>query len=283
MPRVPALQKQFPEAEADSFDEFNTHTRGTEFYGPTGAISFLQRLRYKAGSYRARNDNNPRPGPSTQGRQPNDSIVNYLHSPDDAESTSVAGDTGGQATATAPVSLDAARNASIQGDVPTPQTLQAERMISGYPNLSDWDLERECTRLYFQNLHLVHPVVDAAKFFSRCDTEVWNRNLRSEIRSSTERRSFLGLFNAIVALGAITAGDDALFMRDYVSERRQPVATPGSSMSRTSLAYPPLKLARTYFEKAKANIGDIFETCSVESSQTLFLMVSQYRRTLHDG
>lgn len=82
---------------------------------------------------------------------------------------------------------------------------------------------------------------------------------------------FLALFNAVLAIGAINAGEDALFMRDTTTVRQAEQYAGGSSTRAPT--YPPLKLAKLFFERAKTNLGDVFEACSLESTQTLLLMV----------
>jgi hypothetical protein len=132
--------------------------------------------------------------------------------------------------------------------------------------LSNSDIEKECVRLYFSNLHLVHPILDQAKFVARCEAEIWDPESQSKAASSI----FLALFNAVVAIGAINAGDDAVFMRDIATVRQ---AERFAGPDNRAPTYPPLKLAKLFFERAKMNLGDVFETCSLESTQTFLLMV----------
>ncbi|KAF2427355.1 hypothetical protein EJ08DRAFT_354842 [Tothia fuscella] len=135
--------------------------------------------------------------------------------------------------------------------------------------LSNADVEKECVRLYFQNLHLIHPILDQTDFIAQCETEIWARDLTVEGHRSAPTSKFLALFNAVLAIGAINAGDDAVFMRDMATIR-QMERFAGSDQR--APAYPPLKLAKLFFERAKYNLGDVTEACSLENTQTLLLM-----------
>jgi hypothetical protein len=116
-------------------------------------------------------------------------------------------------------------------------------------------------------LHIVHPFLDQTKFIERCETEIWSQNPIQESAQTV----FLALFNAVLAVGAINAGEDASFMRDTTSVRQAERYAGGPD--RKAPTYPPLKLAKLFFERAKTNLGDVFEACSLESTQTLLLMV----------
>lgn len=104
----------------------------------------------------------------------------------------------------------------------------------------------------------------------RCENEIWDIP-ESPARSECSHSVFLALFNAVLAIGAINAGEDALFMRDTTTVRQAERYAGGSSDRAPT--YPPLKLAKLFFERAKSNLGDVFEACSLESTQTLLLMV----------
>lgn len=124
-------------------------------------------------------------------------------------------------------------------------------------------------RLYFQNLHYVHPIIDQADFISRCRSEIWESTLPPKTLTTRSYTVFLALFNAVLALGAITAGEDSLFARLSAPERSsEGVRFP----NRDSPVYQPLRIAKTFFERAKTCLGDVFESSSFESTQTLFLM-----------
>jgi hypothetical protein len=134
------------------------------------------------------------------------------------------------------------------------------------------EVEKECVHLFFTNLHLIYYFIDKDAFLDKCDREIWRTKSTIPNVTVTERRknsNFLALFNAVVAVGAITAGDDTVVAQsreklqgylDHRSKSQNPI-------------YLPLEVAKVYFSKAKSLLGDLFEVCSLESTQTLFLMV----------
>jgi hypothetical protein len=138
------------------------------------------------------------------------------------------------------------------------------------------EAEKECIQLYFANLHLIYYILDKASFIARCEDEIWSGEQQSSESRTCRNSKFPALYNAVVAVGAITAGDDTVvaqcrdkvqgFMEDHSSKLNR------SSVKRKPI-YPPLELAQVYFAKAKALLGDLFEASSLESTQTLILMV----------
>ncbi|OCL09446.1 hypothetical protein AOQ84DRAFT_404582 [Glonium stellatum] len=76
------ISNTLSEAEADGFGELNTHTQGTEFYGPTGIFSFLLRLRARARSQNGQSIDRISSGLSNGRKSQDLSIVNLLHSSD---------------------------------------------------------------------------------------------------------------------------------------------------------------------------------------------------------
>ncbi len=142
------------------------------------------------------------------------------------------------------------------------------------PNI---EIEKECIELYFANLHLIYCILDKASFISRCENEVWS--CEPQVFGPISRRNsskFPALYYAVVAVGAITAGDDSVLaqslgkVRGFLDDRfKQLSQSPGHKKP----IYPPLELAQLYFTKAKVLLGDFLEVCSLESTQTLLLMV----------
>lgn len=258
----------------------NRHTQGTEFYGPTGIYSFLKRLRS-----RARTQGTTKAAGKPDVRNTRDardlSIVNLLHSSDfpvSYPSSSKTEDVDHNGSAV----ISKANPNNLPSPSPTYPPLKRSSIseasgsagltpTSGpFALLSNSDIEKECVRLYFQNLHLVHPILDQTSFVMRCENEIWDIP-ESPARSECSHSVFLALFNAVLAIGAINAGEDALFMRDTTTVRQAERYAGGSSDRAPT--YPPLKLAKLFFERAKSNLGDVFEACSLESTQTLLLMV----------
>ncbi len=58
---------------------------------------------------------------------------------------------------------------------------------------------------YFQNLHYIHPIIDRAEFLSRCE-DLWFE------RSAKQPQSFVALYFAVMALGALTREWDAALL-----------------------------------------------------------------------
>ena len=147
---------------------------------------------------------------------------------------------------------------------------------------------KECINLYFANLHLIYYFLDKSSFLDRCQREIWSKGINSTPLSKTSPSDskFPALYNAVVAVGALTAGDEALIAQSqekihvYMKHRFKRK----TSSSRSKQTYLPLELGKTYFSRAKALLGDIFESSCLESQQTLFLMsiFSQYALKPHN-
>jgi hypothetical protein len=135
--------------------------------------------------------------------------------------------------------------------------------------------ERELVRSYLHNLHYLHPMLDGTEFVLQCEAEVWS--LGANAKKSAQRRHFMALFNIVVAVGALVAG------REVAEEFSQEIVAIEQSKHQTLVSPQQISLrtlSRSYFQEARASLGDVFEVCSLESAQTLLLMVST---TLHLG
>lgn len=129
--------------------------------------------------------------------------------------------------------------------------------------------ERELVRSYLHNLHYLHPMLDGIEFVVQCEAEIWSRDVNT--KTSAQRRHFVALFNIVVAVGALVAGREVAeeFSEEIIAieqSKHQPSVSPQQISLRT--------LSRSYFQEARAFLGDVFEVCSLESAQTLLLMVS---------
>lgn len=265
----PHLSSANVEPDTDSLGGLNFHTQGHEFYGPMGAFSFLSRLRSKALS-EAGTYSSTAPTQRRNSRNLEDmSIVNLLHSSDypvAAESNRRASQPAATRAQVPELSAGPDRQ-----DVPT----------SALTNVGDWyralpkapEVERECVRLYFHNLHNIHPILDTTTFLTRCEKNVWGPLLRGKVPLSTrhESRAFLALYYAVLAIGSITAGEQSSLVWQQTVDFLN-AAEGFCGMKSNSSTYPPLRLARLFFEKSKSQLGDTFDSCSFESAQALFLM-----------
>jgi hypothetical protein len=129
--------------------------------------------------------------------------------------------------------------------------------------------ERELVRSYLHNLHYLHPMLDGTEFMLQCEAEVWSWNVNA--KKSAQRRHFMALFNIVVAVGALVAG------REVAEEFSQEIVAIEQSKHQASVSPQQISLrtlSRSYFQEARAALGDVFEVCSLESAQTLLLMVS---------
>lgn len=255
--------EQSTSSTAGGFGDVNQHTGGSEFYGPNGTFYFLSRLR----SYAQSGPQSWHLQNTAVGVGDSSSVVNLLHSSD----------------YTPPDTQDANLHGS---DTRSPARPDIESSSANTSNtrveesLSDMEIEiqRECVRLYFDNLHCIHPILDHASFLTRCDKEMWLRNKgqRGSTPTSNQgqqrRQKFLALFNIVLAIGATTAGDTSLLTWDHTTKFLERTGS-DHVFSSPPPSYPPIRVARLYFERARTLLGDVFESSSLETTQALFLMV----------
>lgn len=147
------------------------------------------------------------------------------------------------------------------------------------PPTSDLQLEVECIQLYFSNLHLIYSFLDQKRFWERCQKEIWEpRRNPTNLAAGVRRSRFPSLYSAVLAIGALTAGDSALIVQDVERVQTFLAAQIPCSVRRTkqkNFVRPSFELAHFFYACSKALLGDIFESSSVEISQTLLLMVSR--------
>lgn len=145
-----------------------------------------------------------------------------------------------------------------------------EKPLSGTPvRMAKRRLEREYVRLFMSNLHYLHPMLDPIAFVARCEEEIWS--VHTPLEKKKDLRHFFALYNIVVAVGALVAG--SFITQDFGQDIN--LCMEQSAQSQTS--NPPISsqaLSKDYFRKSRALLGDIFEVCSLESAQTLLLMVS---------
>lgn len=136
-------------------------------------------------------------------------------------------------------------------------------------NASRRRLERELVRSYLHNLHYLHPMIDSTEFVARCEAEVWLPGARA--KKPSQRRHFSALFNIVVAVGALVAGQQLPeeFSQELIALEQSKQR--GSNFSQQDALRA---LSRSYFLEARTSLGDVFEVCSLESAQTLLLMVN---------
>lgn len=131
-------------------------------------------------------------------------------------------------------------------------------------------LEREYVHIFLNNLHYLHPTIDPITFIQRCDKVIWSVNSPT-ISQQKQYRHFTALYYIVVAVGALIASasttktfqNDIKTCMDHLSPSTVSSSLPTSSQT----------LSRLYFQKSRKCLGDVFEVCSLESAQTLLLMV----------
>lgn len=110
-------------SESDVLNEVNEHTKGQEFYGPSGILSFLSTLRAKARcagvAPAASSIGSSKHAAGNGRRDPRFSMVSYMH------------------------------------DDSSPATAPTRKPLP----VADVGVEKEWVRLFFQNLHYIHPVL----------------------------------------------------------------------------------------------------------------------------
>ena len=129
-------------------------------------------------------------------------------------------------------------------------------------------LEIEYVNFYFQNLHCISPFLSPDLFKARCESEIWSASALKRLRRN--QMHFLALYNAVLAVGSLTAPIDALY------RSRAELDTPWEEINRDGprkAAPTSIRLSKLYFQRARKLLGDVFEICSLEGAQTLLLLV----------
>lgn len=135
-------------------------------------------------------------------------------------------------------------------------------------------------------MHLISPLLDQSSFLAKCKAKKWQRPPASssepdgsssapkgrDIKHGGYDDRFEAVYYAVAALGAIVAPEDCLLSAGIGL----------ASGSDEGPSHPPLTWAKIFFRKARANLGDVIQVCSLESTQALFLLVSsRYVLCLH--
>lgn len=128
------------------------------------------------------------------------------------------------------------------------------------------EIEKIFISSYFSNKHYIHPMLCKYTFMRRCEHEAFNLPQRPAFfRGSL---NFAGLYFAVVALGAINASPNETSLLDHYC-----TYSPDPRKAGTAGGCSSLDFANFYFGIAKQALGDVFESCSLESAQALMLLV----------
>jgi hypothetical protein len=127
-------------------------------------------------------------------------------------------------------------------------------------------MEKEYLRVFFTNLHYIHPFLSYGPFTARCETTIWDRWPLTRI--PRQEKHFLALYNVVLAVGSLIGSHDT-----FSAFKKQWEADKKSVCSDVSSAASTIQLSKIFFGRSKRLLGDCFEVCSLESAQTLVLMV----------
>ena len=150
-----------------------------------------------------------------------------------------------------------------------PRSIRPEHVADASIQASKKRLEKVYINEFFHNLHYLHPMLDPFQFEERCERDIWGRHTTIERHKGS--RHFSALYNIVVAVGALIAGRDVLEdLGPDIQTCIMELVESGVSERRISSQI----ISRTYFRKSKDALGDTSAVCSLESAQTLLLMVS---------
>ena len=115
----------------------------------------------------------------------------------------------------------------------------------------------------------IHPFFSQTQFETRCETTIWSRWPLTDIARGDLH--FVALYNVILAVGSLIGSQDT-----FMGHKKQLDHDLGASHSDMSTATSSIQLSRIFLDRSKRLLGDCFEICSLESAQTLMLMVSHH-------
>ncbi|KKK17713.1 hypothetical protein ARAM_006333 [Aspergillus rambellii] len=270
----------------------NLHTKGTEFYGTSSNFAFLENLyarAYSPGMARLPNapengasslttakypiqdltlDQNiqatPNPPTETQAERSKSatnktqlSIVNLLYNPNY------------RSHSPPQISGKADEGQIRSGPQNSPRNFADENnltsVIGKLSNEAQVEIEKIFVNSYFSNKHYIHPMLCKNSFMQRCEQQAFIPAKRLAFCRGSS--AFSGLYFAVVALGAINASPNETALLGYYCNSL-PDSTKRNNVTKPS----PLDFADFYFAIAKKALGDIFESCSLESVQALLLL-----------
>jgi hypothetical protein len=259
--------------DRDVVGDVNQRTQGTEFYGTSSNYVLLNQLFSHARQHSV-------PGPtSTPGRLIQSattlgqsghspagrmSLVNLLANEDDLLAPSRdKSPVQASSSASQPSALRTIPNGLHSSDCASSGASPALKL-----RVAERRLERVLIRSYMHNLHHLHPMIDTDTLNRMCDEHLAQSNNRHDKHSHP--RHFYALYSIVIAVGALVAGSDVTDEFDHeiraVLQGKKHSQDPGKA--------PLQGLSRLYFRKSRSLLGDVFEACSLESAQTLLLMVS---------
>ncbi|KAE8321065.1 fungal-specific transcription factor domain-containing protein [Aspergillus sergii] len=292
----------YDSASRDGLSGINLHTNGTEFYGNSSNFAFLGNLYARARNQaEVRTSNIPEYMPSNLPHEGSrqtpeqQSTVKYVsprqahHSTVDKERETAKPSTSATQlsivnllynpgySSTSPPQIngrpedDGNREPSTIGNQRNPPRNFADHedaVALAIDELSDeaqLEIEKIFIGSYFSNKHYIHPMLCKHAFMQRCEQEAF---VPSKRRAFYRRSSkFKGLYFAVVALGAINASPNETSLLDHYAN-----CSADGRKSNFVGRLSALDFAEFYFGITKQALGDIFESCSLESAQALLLL-----------
>jgi len=259
--------------DRDVVGDVNERTQGTEFYGTSSNYVLLNQL-FSHARQHSLSGRISTPGrlsqPATNlgqsGRSPSErmSLVNLLANEDDLLAPS--------RDKSPPQASPSTSRPSALRSLPHGLRSSDGSLSSNSPatklRIAEKRLEKVLVRSYMQNLHHLHPMIDTDTLNRMCEEPVVQHDNRQ-----SRLRHFLSLYNIIIAVGALVAGSD---VKDEFHHEIEAVLQ-GRKDSQDPGKAPLQSLSRHYFRKSRSLLGDVFEACSLESAQTLLLMVGLLR------
>ncbi|GMG26895.1 unnamed protein product [Aspergillus oryzae var. brunneus] len=268
---IVATPEVYDSASRDGLSGINLHTNGTEFYGNSSNLAFLGNL-----YARARNQAEARTSDLPENMPSNIPDEGHRQTPDQQSTMKY-------------VSPRQARHSTVDKERETAKPATSATQLSivnllynpGYSNHEDavalaidelsgeaqLEIEKIFIGSYFSNKHYIHPLLSKNAFMQRCEQEAF---VTSKRRAFYRRSSkFKGLYFAVVALGAINASPDETSLLDHYAN-----CSADGRKSNFGGKLSALDFADFYFGITKQALGDIFESCSLESAQALLLLVS---------
>ncbi|BCR91330.1 fungal specific transcription factor domain-containing protein [Aspergillus chevalieri] len=256
----------------------------TEFYGNSSNLAFLGNLYARARKHRAPHvsgdgyfygDFQSTAGPSQAYAEDRNkdstkatdrtqlSIVNLLYNPSYPSNSS----------SQSPWESEKDKDKTVQTDNPeTPSNNiilgSGIAPVNQLANESQLEIEKTFISSYFSNKHYIHPMLCKSSFLRRCEREAFNLSRRKSFACGSS--NFAGLYFAVVALGAINASPDETSLLDHYCTYSPDPRRPGTG---SVGGYSALDFANFYFGAAKRALGDVSESCSLESAQALMLLV----------
>ncbi|KAE8334937.1 hypothetical protein BDV24DRAFT_171763 [Aspergillus arachidicola] len=292
----------YDSASRDGLSGINLHTNGTEFYGNSSNFAFLGNLYARArnqAEVRTSNipENMPSNLPHEGSRQTPDqqSTVKYVsprqahHSTVDKERETAKPSTSATQlsivnllynpgySSTSPPQIngrpedDGNRESSTIGNQRNPPrtfAVHEDAVALAIDELSDeaqFEIEKIFIGSYFSNKHYIHPMLCKNAFMQRCEQEAFVPSKRRPFYRRSSK--FKGLYFAVVALGAINASPNETSLLDHYAN----CSADGRKFNVVG-RLSALDFADFYFGITKRALGDIFESCSLESAQALLLL-----------